>query len=138
MPNAVPFFGETLRLAPEVSEWSLMEWSEAAEDVDESSTAALASTMRLARECIDPADHARFRALGRKHKAGVESLLPIIAAAFEQATERPTLLPADSSAGQLPTSPNSEDDAYSRAMAAWSGRPDKQQFLVAALAARSA
>ncbi|MGZ4663589.1 MAG: hypothetical protein ACXV5Q_00685 [Frankiaceae bacterium] len=107
-------FGETFQLANEIGEFALMEFAEAAEDVESNSLGAMAAVMRLLREAVLPEDWPRFRAVCRANKASAESLLPIVYAVFQQETDRPTQRPSDSSDGPVTIAPRSAVDSSSR------------------------
>ncbi|MGZ6838561.1 MAG: hypothetical protein ACXVGE_22080 [Blastococcus sp.] len=107
-------FGETFALADTISEFSLMEFAEAAEDVESNSLGAMAAVMRLLREAVLPEDWQRFRQSCRTNKASAEALLPIVYKVFEDATDRPTQRPSDSSDGPPATEPKSTGDSSSR------------------------
>lgn len=124
MPKTVEFFGEQVALNDEISEWALMEFAEAAEQVDESSLGALAAVMRLLKEAVDPADWQRFRSIARKNKATSVQCMPVVVAVFEAGTGRPTSRPAVSSDGSPATAPSST--AGSSSPAILPGRPDLQ------------
>lgn len=107
-------FGESFGLADSVGEFALMEFAEAAEDVESNSLGAMAAVMRLLREAVVPQDWQRFRAACRANKATTEQLLPVVMAAFEQETDRPTVRPSDSSDGPVSTEPRSAAGSSSR------------------------
>jgi hypothetical protein len=133
---SVEFFGEQFGLNAEVSEFSLMEFAEAAADgLDANAMAGMAAMMRLIKECIVTDDVSRFLKSARKNRAGSEDLIPILKATFEQVTERPTGLPSDSSDGQSATVPSSVVSAVDKGLERLAGRPDLQ---LAVLHSRSA
>lgn len=123
--RTVEFFGETFTLAEDVSQFALLEFAEAASDGQDGDTMeGLASMMRLVKECVDKPDVKRFLATARKNRAGTTDLIPVLSAAFEVETDRPTSRPSDSSDGPVtiaPKSPSSSDDKPS---GRFDGRPD--------------
>ena len=124
---SVEFFGESFALNAEVSEFALMEFAEAAADgLDADAMAGMAAMMRLIKECIVPADVARFLKSARKNRAESKDLLPILTATFEQVTEHPTGLPSDSSDGQTVIVPSSVVKPADRGLEHFAGRPDLQ------------
>lgn len=123
-PTTTVFFGETFNLNPDVSEFALLEFAEAASDGQDGDTMqGLASLMRLVKECIAPDELKRFLTLARKKKAGAKELTEVIQSAFGDAAERPTGRPADSTDGPsvtLAKSESSSDATVSRL----ASRPD--------------
>jgi len=134
--TSVEFFGEQFDLNAEVSEFALMEFAEAAADgLDADAMAGMAAMMRLIKECVVKADVARFLKSARKNRASSKDLLPVLTATFEQATERPTGLPSDSSDGQPAIVPSSVVKPADKGLERLAGRPDLQ---LAVLHTRSA
>lgn len=134
----VEFFGEKFGIVSEPNEFALDEFAAAAEDVESDSMAARAAIFRLVQESIVPEDWARFRACARKNRATQDQLLPVVAAVYEQATERPTGLPVDSSTGQDVTPLKSESKPADPVMERFEGRPDMQAAVLQMRAVRSA
>ena len=133
---SVEFFGESFALNAEVSEFSLMEFAEAAADgVDADAMAGMAAMMRLIKECVVTDDLSRFLKSARKNRASSKDLVPILEATFKQVTERPTSLPSDSSVGQPTTVLSSVVKPADKALEHFAGRPDLQ---LAVLHTRSA
>lgn len=133
----VEFFGDTFGINPDVSEFALLEFAEAASDGQDGDTMeGLASLMRLVKECIAPADVVEngevvtyglkhFLTVARKNRAGAEQLTTVIGAVFGAQTERPTGRPADSSAGPVSIAPKSAPNVDDKA-SLLPGRPDLQ------------
>ena len=136
--SEVAFFGETIRLADSVSEWALMEFAEAAEQVDDASLAGMAAVMRLLKESVLAEDWGKFRDLARTNKASIEDCMPVVVAVFTAETGRPTVRPSDSSDGPPATSTSSTDVSAGVAVRALAGRPDLQLMVLNAQEARSA
>ena len=125
--GSVEFFCESFDLNAEVSEFALMEFAEAAADgLDADAMAGMAAMMRLIKECVVPADVARFLKSARKNRASSKDLIPVLEATFGQVTERPTSLPSGSSDGQPAIVPSSVASAADRALEHFAGRPDLQ------------
>ena len=139
MPE-IEFYGETFTVTDEPNEFALMEFADAAEDVDSNSLAALAAVLRLVKEAVvanpdvegstDESEWQRFRTLARKNKATSQTLMPVIFGLFEDATERPTGQPADSSVGPVATPLRSVSPPVEAALERLSGRPDMQAALL--------
>jgi hypothetical protein len=122
----VEFFGEKFGIVDTPNEFALMEFADAAENVEANTMAALSSVLHLLQESIVADDWQRFRTHARKNRAGSQELMPIVFAVFEQTTERPTGQPADSSAGLVSIAPRSESKPADPAIAMFEGRPDMQ------------
>ncbi len=124
---SVEFFGERLALNPDVSEFAIMEFAEAAADGQDGDTmAGLASLLRLVRECIAEDDRARFTQLARKNRAGAEALTAVLTSG--PGTERPTVAPSDSSDGRTSTGLKSVSSSDVK-VSPLAGRPDLQLAL---------
>ena len=133
---SVEFFGESFALNAEVSEFSLMEFAEAAADgVDADAMAGMAAMMRLIKECVVKADLARFLKSARANRASSTDLVPVLQATFGQVTERPTSLPSGLSDGQPLIVPSSVVKPADKGLEHFAGRPDLQ---LAVLHTRSA
>lgn len=120
-------FGEKFRPSGEPpSEFALMEFAEALDEIEENAAPGLAACMRLLRQAIHPDDWARFRTAARKHRAKVDELLPVALSAFQDAVDRPTGPPSDSSDGQEDTEVSSTGDSSLRVIhrLEHQGRPD--------------
>jgi hypothetical protein len=125
-PSTVDFFGETFTLNPDVSEFALLEFAEAAADGQDGDTMqGLASMMRLVKECISDDDRSRFLVSCRKNRAGAAALTEVISAAFTSKTERPTGRPSDSSDGPKVIEQKSEAKPVVN-ISRFAGRPDIQ------------
>lgn len=135
--KTVDFFGVTLGLNPDVSEFALMEFAEAASDGQDGDTLeGLATLSRFVKECVAEGDRAKFRAAARKHQAKAADLMKIVEAAFGTAAERPTGRPDDSSPGPVSTELKSVPNVdASTSLPA--GRPDLQRVLQQAREAKA-
>ena len=134
--SSVEFFGESFGLQEGMSEFALMEFAEAAEGgVAQNSMAAMAAMLRLIKACIAADDLQRFLASARKNRPSSDDLIAVLDAAANQVTERPTSLPADSTAGPTITAPSVASSSVDKGLDRLSGRPDLQ---LAVLHSRSA
>lgn len=124
--SEVDFFGETIRLVDEPSEWTMLEFAEAADNTDANELQGLAAVMRLLRGTVHEDDWDRFARTARKHKAQVDrDLMPLVVAVITGATDRPTRQPSDSSAGLPTTAASSTAASSSPATDPWAGgRPE--------------
>lgn len=128
------FFGVKYGMnPPHLYEWEMMEFASAADNgADGNVLSGVAAVHTLLKAVIVAEDWAKFRAAARKNHARVEQdLMPLVVAAFTQETARPTLLPADSSAGPEVVQEKSGDVSYLRVVRRLEeeGRPD-QAYLV--------
>lgn len=133
--NEIEFFGESFRRSDDgASDFAMMEYAAAVENVAEDDLAALAAAMRLLREAIHPDDWQRFQASGRKNRADAKDLLPIIVQAFYTVAEHPTGRPSDSSDGPVGIEPSSTGSSSSPVIARLEaqGRPDLALVVVKA------
>ncbi len=130
----VDLFGEVFALNPrEDYEWAMIEFADAAMGgADADLLSGAAAVMALLREVIAPGedgrDWDRFRKVARAKKAQTKrDLMPVVVQIFQQAAERPTGLPSDSSDGQASTPESSEVASYRRVIEREeaSGRPDR-------------
>jgi hypothetical protein len=130
----VQFFGESLRLNPDVSEFALMEFAEAASEGQDGDTLeGMASLLRLVTEVIHPDDRKKFRTIARKNKAAATDLMKVLGTPVEDEAERPTVRSSDSSDGPVSIAPKSEPSAEDKVSLHLASRPD---LVVAARRAR--
>lgn len=129
----IDFFGETYKIN-EVSQFALLEFSEALEDhTGEDDTAVGAAIMHMLREIVDVKDWKRFAASARRNKAtGEEHLMPLIQKAVELMgeTERPTERSSDSSDGPASIELRSVSASVRRVLDQEAGRPDRQMGIL--------
>jgi len=124
---SVEFFGESYGLNAGMSEFALMEFAEAADSgIEQNGMAAMAAMLRLIKTCIVEADLQRFLASARKNRPTSDDLIAVLDAAANQVTERPTSLPADSSAGQTIIAPSVASSSADKGLDLLRGRPDLQ------------
>ena len=119
-------FGQQIRVNPGFGELELVDFMEAAAAVDVNSAASFGLLKDLMRSMVHPDDFDMFWMAAKRHRQGVEDLMKIAHAVIEQATARPTGLPADSSDGQQATAESSTDDFSTRVIRRLEaqGRPD--------------
>jgi hypothetical protein len=114
-PDDFEYFGTTVRTNPNMSDLALVDFLELAESIDVNDTAqamaALAQVKGFLRVAVHPDDFDAFWATARVNGQDVEDLLPVMWAAIEARADRPTGLPADSTAGQQTTPPTSSSDS---------------------------
>jgi hypothetical protein len=133
-PDDFEYFGSTVRTNPNTSDLALVDFLELAESIDVNDTAqamaALSQVKGFLRVAIHPDDFDAFWATARANGQDVEDLLPVMWAAIEARADRPTGLPADSTAGQQTTQPTSSSDPELRAreflVRRYPNRPDLQ------------
>lgn len=134
---SVDFFGEQIELNDSISEWTMMEFAEAAGSADSESLAGLAAVMTLLREAVAPHDWRRFRDLAKKNRATAEQCMPVVVAVFQEQAARPTGRPSDSSGGPRVIEPSSTVGSSSPASDLLAGRPDLQLVAKRAQEARA-
>ena len=120
------FFDETVRFSPSFGEIDLIDFLEAAREVDAEAPSAMSIMKDTFRACIHPEDFDRFWTTARRERQGVLDLMPILWAAVESVTDRPTQRPSDSSDGPQIIEPKSADASSSRVVHRFEqqGRPD--------------
>lgn len=123
--GSVAFKGENFKLSADgVSQFALMEFAlavTAGEDADDMQ--GLASLLRFVLELLDPADHARFRAVCRRHKVTADDLIGLLKGEVEAETDRPTQESDDSSGGPE-TTPAKSGASFGGKGSPLAGRPD--------------
>jgi hypothetical protein len=112
------YFGETIRVNPELTEIAVMDFLDEAEKIAKTNPAAMLVIKRFARDSIHPADFDKFWALVKSHGQDTEDVMGLLWKVLEGVTARPTGRPSDSSGGPTETS---------SASPATSSRPDKDQ-----------
>lgn len=141
------WFGETIRVHPEVSQASLTEFLAGAADVPQDDEPAAAKLIfGLLRGVIHPDDFDRFWTIAKRERQDPQAdLMPIAKAIVEAMSGFPTGQLSDSSAGSVPTPQSSRVDLPSpdvpapvltggttadRALSMLRKRPDLQEFVV--------
>lgn len=126
MPE-VSFCGETFEIPAKIGAWPLMRFAALARSgVDTDDFEGLAAMHSLIKSCIAEDDWARFDQTAETNQVEGTDLWALVNDVFRVHAERPTSLPADSSAGPTSTPVSSEDDSSSRVIARLEaqGRPD--------------
>lgn len=125
--QSVEFFGESLRLNPEPSEFAMLEFAQAADEgQDGESLAGMASLLRFVTEIVHPDDRAKFKQLARKNRASSKDLIRLLGLKVEDETDRPTGRLSDSSDGPSVIAPKSEPSYEEKVSQRFPGRPDLQ------------
>lgn len=120
------WFGEDIRVNPELSELDIIDFAESAMHVDEDSEEAITLIKRTMRLYIHADDFDRFWALSSRKRVRVETLMLTMNRITELVSGRPTGPLSDSSPGQPTTVESLKEDSSSRAMRRLEseGRPD--------------
>lgn len=122
--DPIRFYGQEFARNPEVSEFALMEFAEAASaGTDSDDLAGMAALLRFAVEVVGEKDRARFRSTARTNKASSDDLIAMLTLGV--AGERPTEAPSDSSGGRTVIEPKSAPSSV-EPVTAFPGRPDLQ------------
>lgn len=132
------YFGVDIRLHPEFSELELMDFMEAAGQMDEDDPKAITAVKGFFRSLVYPEDFEKFWTTAKKHGQGVAKLMELVSSVIEALTERPTPRPRGSSAGRRKTGTRSKRDSYSRALHQLEGHPGLREMVVMAEEARRA
>ena len=131
-PEVVVFryFGEEIRVNPDLSELDFVDFMDDASKVDENDSQSWGVMKNFIRAGIHSEDFDRFWGAAKRNKQGLDDLMKVIIKITEQITERPTERPADSSVGPSNTVRTSRADSYSRVLDRLDGRPDLQEMVV--------
>lgn len=130
------YFDATLRTNPDLSDVAVIDMFSSFEGVD--GTAVLGALRGIATTLVHPDDVEEFWRLVKANRQTVDDIAELAMALISAATDRPTRLPADSSAGQSSTDTSSEGDSSSPALRLLEGRPDLQVAVLRAQQARQA
>jgi hypothetical protein len=98
------YFGDTIRVNPELTEIAVMDFFDEAEKVGKTDPRAMLIIKRFAEDSIHPQDFAKFWALVKSHGQDTEDVMGLLWKVLEGVTARPTGRPSDSSAGPTVTS----------------------------------
>lgn len=137
------WFGQTIRVHPDLTDAALIDFASDYEDIQDSPTleqkgrAALQLVKAWLRDVIHPDDFDLFWKTGRANRQSTEDFTDVGVKLVEQVTGRPTQRPSDSSDGPGGTGTNSADGSYSRVMRRLDGRPDLQLLVLEAKEARA-
>jgi hypothetical protein len=134
------YFGETVRVHPNMTDLALIELAEMMTAVGEENggIARLGLVKGMLRSMIHPDDLDRMWKLAVDNRQTIDDVMPVVQAIIVAAAERPTKQPSDSSDGLPTTAPSSTDDSSSRALRLLEGRPDLQVAVLRAREARTA
>lgn len=142
------YFGETIRVNPDASKITLVEFMAEAGGVDQADEVRAAQLIiRTMREAVHPDDWDRFWTIAKRERQDPqEDLMPIAQAVLEAVTGFPTGPASGSTAGPATTSQrftvdlpsqavpgpvlNAQPSTADKALAMLRGRPDLQEFVV--------
>ncbi len=122
----VEFSGQHFELRRKLPQYALLKFAQAAKNVEVNSLDAMGAILDLIEKCITVEDWPRFNALADEEQPGIEDLFPLVARAFEEASDRPTSRPVDSSAGPTPTLLKSASEPVEPVTEQFGGRPDME------------
>ena len=131
------YFGETIRVNPELGELDYIEFLSVAGGVGVEDVASLGLVKGFAQMCIAPDDFERFWALARKNRQKVDQVFKVLQAIVEATVDLPTAQPSDSSAGLTNTDTSSLAVLPSQIQERLSGRPDLQLVVTKAQEAQA-
>jgi hypothetical protein len=103
------WFGTEVHVHPQLTDIVLMDFAEQAASIDEDSPEAMGFLKRQMRLVIDPADFEAFWQGALDNGQDSRDLMTVMKAIVENAAQRPTALPSDSSDGQPRTVVTSPD-----------------------------
>lgn len=101
------YFGETIRVNPDMTEVDMIDFLDDAENVKKDDPKSMLMVKEAARSHVHPEDFERFWALRKKHRQGVEQLMGTVWQIVGAVSGRPTGRPSGSSDGPPETSPSS-------------------------------
>lgn len=105
----VTFCGEEYRIAESIGQMPLLKFAAAAEQgADSDDMAGYAAMYALIKDCIDPAEWARFERDAISKKADGDDLFKVVTDVIQIIAARPTRRPSDSSAGPRTISDSSK------------------------------
>ena len=126
--------GESFTYADSFPAFAHAEFCEAMDDGETvNSTRSTAVTLRLALASVAESDRGRFRQHCRKVQPSAAEVMGVFSGLLEALSDRPTMLPADSSDGRESTEVNSEPEpvASVTAIAARPERPSRPDLALA-------
>lgn len=101
--------GEKFQVADEIDPLALLEFGEAASaGLDGDSPEGMKAMLALIRSAVDETEYSRFRAVVRKNRPSMETLLELAMAVIQRESGRPTVPASGSSAGSSETSESSK------------------------------
>lgn len=134
------WFGQEIRVNPELSGLSYVEFMVEHGDLDENDPRSFPAVKEFLRIAVHDDDFDEFWALGKKYKQTLQDLARVVMTLIETVSERPTEQSSDSSTGLSETVENSTGDSYLRVIREHEseGRPDLAEFYDIARSARQA
>lgn len=131
------FFGASLRINPELSDLSFVDFIEMHGALDGNDPTAMVAIKDFLRGVVHPEDFDEFWTLSKKNRQRLDDLAPIAMGLIEAVTGRPTEGSSDSSSGPSATGASSMDASYSRVIQEHEaeGRSDLAEVYVIAQAA---
>ena len=130
------WYGEQVRVHPLASVLDLMDFMAEVGHLPEGSPAGAPAMVKLLKAYVHPDDWRAFWQLARENHAGMSEFMALARSVVEYVTDRPTVRPAASTAGQQPTEGSSTGDFSQRDSAAIDilagkrHRPDLAGFVV--------
>lgn len=101
------YYGETIRVNPELTEIAVMDFFDEADKVKTTDARSMLIVKQFARDSIHPEDFDEFWALVKQHGGDTESVMTLMFKLLEGITARPTGRPSGSSGGPTATSSGS-------------------------------
>lgn len=132
------YFGLEVRLNPQLSELSFVDFMERATTIDETDPTSVTIIKDFMGVVVEADDFAAFWATALANRQTTADLLKMVSQVVEAMTERPTGRGRGSSTGQGRTAAKSRATSFDRALAATAGRPDLQLAVVRARRERQA
>jgi hypothetical protein len=130
------YFTEDIRVNPDLSELDVLDFMEAAAEIDEEDPAAVKILKNFLRSLLHADDFDRFWELSRTNRQSVADLMTVAKAIVEAVAKRPTSVPSDSSVGRHRIAVTSQDRSFERVLERLNGRSDLQLIHVQAAEAR--
>lgn len=103
------YFGETIRINPDVTEQDLIDWGEMASGVDENGSEALSASKKLIKLYVHADDFENFWATAKVNRQTSADLMDTTKKIMESLTDFPTKEPSSSFDGPSKTAISSAD-----------------------------
>jgi hypothetical protein len=132
------YFGDTIRVNPQLSEFVLVEFMDQAAGLDQDDPRAVTMTKEFVRALVHEDDFDVFWAIARKHRQNSQDLQAMAVKIMEAVSGRPTGPPSGSANGRSATNGNSRADSSDPVLDRLAGRPDLQLAVVQARSVRPA
>lgn len=126
------YFGEQIRVHPELSDLSLYDFMERAAAIDVDDPQSVLIVKDFVREQIHPDDFGRFWALARRNRQNTDDLMALAKGLYSAVVGRPTTRPSASPRGRSRTKRKSPAGSSSPVIDRLAGRPDLQLAVVQA------